>query len=58
MTLKQRVRAKYKQVGNAVPVPLAAALGAQLRAALQRTQAQQGQTQERGETHAQQQAQR
>lgn len=51
MTLKQRVRAKYKQVGNAVPVPLAAALGAQLRAALQRTQAQQGQ----GE--AQQQAQ-
>jgi DNA (cytosine-5)-methyltransferase 1 len=42
-TEKQQIRAKYKQVGNAVPPPLAAALGAQLRGALQQKEQQQQQ---------------
>jgi DNA (cytosine-5)-methyltransferase 1 len=33
------VHNKHRQIGNAVPVPLAAALGRQLRAALERTAA-------------------
>lgn len=43
MTQKQQIRYKYKQVGNAVPPPLAAALGAKLREALQHQQHQQQQ---------------
>ena len=35
------VHNKHRQIGNAVPVPLAAALGRQLRAALERTAEQQ-----------------